>query len=249
MSASCIGGTEIDIAPLIVPVQAGCRSRSSGRAVATTSSGTPRAAAPELLDEGEHRLVGPVHVLEDQHGRAGGGPGRAGTAARPPRSRPGVSRSPGTPISGPSALGQPGRVRVGELPQPGPQPRRAARAGSSTSGTPTQALTMSASAAQVTFSPNGGHCPTSQVTGGPGMLPACRASSRSSRLLPTPAGPNTVTNWEVRSVDHPVQRVDQQAALVLPVHHRGQLGAARVPVRAGPGRPARSGSPRTGRAG
>lgn len=46
MSVSCIGGTEMDIAPLIVPVQAGFRSRSSGRAVATTSSGTPRADAP-----------------------------------------------------------------------------------------------------------------------------------------------------------------------------------------------------------
>ena len=51
------------------PAQSGRRSSSSGRAVATTRSGTPLNAADELVDEVEKRVVRPVQVLEDEHER------------------------------------------------------------------------------------------------------------------------------------------------------------------------------------
>jgi hypothetical protein len=48
MSRSDIGGSEMDTTPVMVLVQLGCRSRSSGRAVQSTSSGSPRAEAPSI---------------------------------------------------------------------------------------------------------------------------------------------------------------------------------------------------------
>ena len=46
------------------------RSNSSGRAVATTSSGTSAARRDQMLEEREECVVGPVQVLEDEDERA-----------------------------------------------------------------------------------------------------------------------------------------------------------------------------------
>ena len=43
------------------------------RAVARTRSGTETLTLREVVHEGEHRLIGPVQVLDDDDGRAGGG--------------------------------------------------------------------------------------------------------------------------------------------------------------------------------
>ena len=48
-------------------------SSTSGRAVARTSKGTLGTALREEVHEGQHRLVGPVQVLDDEHQRAAGG--------------------------------------------------------------------------------------------------------------------------------------------------------------------------------
>ena len=45
------------------------RSSSSGRAAQTSSSGTSRRPAGEVLDEVEQRLLGPLHVVEHEHER------------------------------------------------------------------------------------------------------------------------------------------------------------------------------------
>ena len=78
--------SEIDIAPVTAVVHAGRRSRSSGRAVVTTSSGCSCTAPHRHLDEAQHRLVGPVHVLEDDHRGLLGGDGQQ----EPPPRRLGV---------------------------------------------------------------------------------------------------------------------------------------------------------------
>ena len=70
MSSSASGASEIVSAFRLPPPQPGRRSSSSGRAVATTSSGTSVDPVDELVDEVEQLVVGPVQVLEHEHGRA-----------------------------------------------------------------------------------------------------------------------------------------------------------------------------------
>ena len=77
--------------------EAGARAgqiHTSGRAVARTKQGDAGAALRQVVHEGQHRLVGPVQVLHDEHGRPGGGrPSRNSRQAakfssrRPPRPR------------------------------------------------------------------------------------------------------------------------------------------------------------------
>ena len=55
------------------PAPGPATSVTSGRAVASTSSGTPRGALRQVVHEGEHRLVGPVQVLDDEHRGPRGG--------------------------------------------------------------------------------------------------------------------------------------------------------------------------------
>ena len=51
------------------PPQSGRRSSSSGRASATTKIGEVASPGQQVLHEVEQSLVGPVQVLEDEHGR------------------------------------------------------------------------------------------------------------------------------------------------------------------------------------
>ena len=79
------------VAAATKPAPAPASSSTSGRAVARTSSGTSASLCARIVHEGEHRLVGPVQVLDDEHGRAVRRPGPRGTPARrrsSPRARP-----------------------------------------------------------------------------------------------------------------------------------------------------------------
>ncbi len=68
------------------PSRAGASS-SSGRAVQTTSSGTPRRPVDQVVDEVEQAVVRPVEVLEDEHERplARPAPRRSAARRRTPR--------------------------------------------------------------------------------------------------------------------------------------------------------------------
>ena len=61
------------VAAATKPAPGPASSSTSGRAVASTSRGTARLALREVVHEGQHRLVGPVQVLDDEHRRARSG--------------------------------------------------------------------------------------------------------------------------------------------------------------------------------
>ena len=217
------------------------------RAAAAARRGRPRRAARRSAASRRRPSAGPRRPAR----WAGGRPARAGTAATPTRSPRPAASVPGRPTSGRSAStsrsGSPGPT---SSPTRGGEPLRAAARRGSVSRMPASALTMSASAANVTFSPNGGQRPVRQVSGSSTSRSACRYSSRTSRLLPMPARPKTVTTCGHPVPQRPVQGVDQQAQLVFAVDQRGGVGlpVGRLPPDRGQGQPhlGRGGTPAQG---
>ena len=97
------GESESVVAFGLPPPQPGRRASSSGRAVPTTRSGTPRRPVDEVVDEVEQAVVGPVQVLEDEHERALLGDALEEPPPRGERLAAAVvraARSPSSPSSG-----------------------------------------------------------------------------------------------------------------------------------------------------
>ena len=139
------------------PPQPARRSSSSGRAVQTTSSGTPRRPVGQMVDEVEQAVVGPVQILEheDQGPLFGerleeAAPGReslvaAVAAVAVAGSRPTAGAGGASTQRARSARRRRRRPRVAASPRP---PRRCR-----SRGCPACAFTISPSAQNVTPSP------------------------------------------------------------------------------------------------
>ena len=126
-------------------------------------------------------------------------PSPAGTAARPTRSRPGsAARRPGRPAGRSASASRAASRGAGRSPQRGVSRARAVRP-SSVSRMPACGLDDlgQRGVGDVLAERRAAAGPPGDRGRGAGS--ACRDSSRSSRLLPMPAGPKTVTSWAVRS--------------------------------------------------
>ena len=183
------------------PPQPGRRSSSSGRA---SDDEQRHAARPvdEVVDEVEQAVVGPVEVLEDQHQRArsasaskkrrqAANASLAAVAASARRRRGRRAAGGGARPSRASAVADDRRRRLGEL--------GLGRVGASrVSRMPACALTISPSAQKLTPSPYGSERPWRQVTSS-GPASDVLSSSQTSRLLPMPGTPTSVTSCGSRS--------------------------------------------------
>ena len=146
----------------------------------------------EVLEEGEHRLVGPVEVLEHEDGRAVLGevlqeptPGRELLLALGLRAGLDPEQRQ-QPLAEPGTLGALGQDAASSLP--------VATSTVSDSRIPAWAFTISPRAQNVMPSPYGRQRPWRQVTS-PGRSSTYAPSSATIRLLPMPGSPTTVTSW------------------------------------------------------
>ena len=146
MSLSRSGGSESEMVPVMVPVQLGCCSRSSGRAVQMISRGSPRVDAPSISTN--RSIASSAQCMSSKTSTVGW---RAAIARRNRRHSCSVSigdsPAPGSPTSGPSASASrpPSSPVVSSL--TAALIRRRAVASSSESRIDASALTMSARAA------------------------------------------------------------------------------------------------------
>ena len=169
-------------------------------------------AVDELVDEVEQPVVGPVQVLEHEHGRATLGQrleeaaprrdrlARAGrrraVAGAEPDERPQVPLHPA-----PLAVVRERRSATARR-----ELRRRATSAESDSRIPACALTISPSAQKATPSPYGSDRPWRQVISS-ASASTTRQSSCTSRLLPIPGTPTSVTSCGSRSRAHALERV------------------------------------------
>ena len=156
MSSSPSGCSEIVVAFALPPPHAGRRSSSSGRAVADDEERDVAEPVDEVVDEVEQAVVGPVEVLEHEHGRAPLGDRLE--EATPGRGR-GLGAGAGRPLADADERAQlrlepaPLARRPGRAARPRRRSFRSASAGASLSRMPASALTISPSAQKVTPSP------------------------------------------------------------------------------------------------
>ena len=201
-------------------------SSSSGRAVQSSSSGTSRAtrrAAPRSAASTRRPSAGPRRPARSAAGRGSAITNRRQAGLGLLRRR---AFGPGSPTSGPSASASRSASRRRSTSSRTRRVEPVAGRGRrwSVSRMPASALTMSASAAYVTFSPKGGQRPVRHVIrrvdeplGVPEQL-----AHQPALADPGPAEDGDQLRGALARP--PVQGVDQQAQLVLAVDQRGGVG-------------------------
>ena len=190
-AASASGSSSTVEAFSLPPPHRGRSSRNSGRARGRQEEWRVAAPVGEVLDDVQQSRFGPVHVIQDQHHR----PRRpsdstsrrtaqcvsSASAGVPHSPARGANRSTTRSASGSSGSNERSRARPRSSSEPGSRP--AACRNICWSGQKTMS------------SPYDRHRPDSTVV----VAGSPASTSDSSRVLPTPAAPSTVTSWQRRS--------------------------------------------------